>query len=155
MGDIVNSIYRHSLQWIKPLTRMRFNVAYIQSEASAQTDERNGNSHRLKAILAGFEAAFVEFAGWEMRLFVSARTAERSYFTASLSELLGPLNAMRRIFDNQILAFHDEVKRQQNTTSAGDSLLLCPCRGEEIYKSHAEVCDAISNLHQMIESNLA
>ena len=155
MGDIINSTYAHSLEWQKPLTWMRVNIAYMASELSALDGERGEHIQRLRKLLTEFEAAFASFARDEMHLFTEARTAERSPLPGAISGMIYPLLAMEKAFNECILGFHAEVRRLREVAPAASLLpLLCQSCGAELLGAYSELVDAIGRLKTTIERNL-
>lgn len=154
MAEIVNSTYTHSLEWQKPLTWLRINIAYIHSELEELATIADENTEQLTDVVKQFDSALEEFTQAEMRLFVEARTSERSPHINALSCLLIPLFEMRDAFDASQQAFHMEVIRQRSFNPNSSTLALCHCCGAEIFGARNEVREAIDRFITQIEDNL-
>jgi hypothetical protein len=154
MADIVNSAYNHSLQWQAPLTWMRVNFAYIRSELDELAGVEDEPTEGITKLLPQFEASLARFIQEEARLFLEARTSERSPAPGAISRMLLPLMAMRSAFDEFKHSFHLEVMRLRLIDEDCSTLALCHCCGAEMFSSHNKVCEGIGNLMETIEANL-
>jgi hypothetical protein len=154
MPETVNNIYQSSLEWLPSITWIRVNMGFMRSEIEELKKEPTEETAGIAKVLGLFDDALTEFAKQEMLLFVEARTSERSPLPWALSELHHPLFAMSTAFDECRKAFIAEVERLRITLEGSSTLALCHCCGAEIYKSHQEVCEAVSRLIQVIDANL-
>ena len=154
MNDTIDRIYRHSMNWQKPLLWLRINFGYMRSEIGSVTGAGE-DFVGLKQAVGQLEEALASFARSEIWLFEEACTSDRSPHMSSLLGMQRPLFAMRNTLEASVNALEQEIKFLPVSHLRTRPFPLCSRCIEEICKAHGQVRVAIDEVVSTIDANVA